>query len=188
MKHFFFFTIFFFALFVNAQESKIDHTLNTYQKINRGMTVLSTWAASNMIIGATQIGSDQWYYHRANMLWNTVNLGLGIVGLYQSKSLKEITDTDDLIKRQRKFEKTFIINSGLDLVYMAGGLVLQNNSDQELAQTGSSLILQGGFLLLFDTLMYFTIRKERTNTLKSVPQFGLSLVEMKPGFSFSLSF
>ena len=150
------------------------------------MTVLTTWAASNMIIGATQIGSDQWHYHRANMLWNTVNLGLGLAGIYQSKRIKEIDDVNDLVKKQRKLEKTFIINSGLDLIYMAGGVVLHRNSNQELAQTGSSLILQGGFLLLFDTMMYFTIKKERKETVKSVPQLGLTMIDWKPGVRFCL--
>lgn len=188
MKYLIYCIMLFFTLSADAQVNKTNYALNTYQKLNMGMTVLSTWAASNIIIGATQIGSDHWYYHRTNMLWNTVNLGLGIVGLYQSSNLKRIKDVNELVKRQRKLERTFIINSGLDLLYMTGGMVLKGNRNQELAQTGSSLLLQGGFLLLFDTIMYFTIKKERSRTLSSVPKFNLSMVEAKPGVSFSILF
>ena len=50
------------------------------------------------------------------------------------------------------------MNSGLDLVYIGSGFYLyhrgNNNNSDKLRGYGSSLIMQGAFLLLFDATMY----------------------------------
>jgi hypothetical protein len=62
---------------------------------------------------------------------------------------------------QKKTQKIFLINSALDLGYMASGLLLRqqssiNTSKQAQFQGyGNSLLLQGGFLLLFDLSAYW---------------------------------
>ncbi|MCP4522532.1 MAG: hypothetical protein GY827_12700 [Cytophagales bacterium] len=172
-----------------AQNEDVQyHAIKTHQKVHTGMTVLSTWAVSNLAIGTTQINSSDWYYHRTNMMWNTVNLGLGLLGLYQSRDLKKVGSVKELIKRQKKLETAFIVNSILDIGYITTGAILTNNIDQEIKQTGSSLMLQGGFLLVFDAIMYATIRKERLRTSEKITQLGFSLTGSTPTFHIGFSF
>lgn len=181
IKYFILFILILTTMFSHSQNEEIQYNaIKTHQKVHTGMTVLSTWAVSNLVIGATQLNSSNQYYHRTNMLWNTVNLGLGLLGLHQAKDLKKINNVDELIKRQKKLERAFIFNSVLDVVYITTGTILSNNSDQEIKQTGSSLILQGGFLLLFDSMMYATIKKERSKLSTTSTQFGLSSIDSYP--------
>jgi hypothetical protein len=56
-------------------------------------------------------------------------------------------------------EKTFLINGGLDLIYITAGLYClekgNNTSNRDKYKGyGNSLLMQGGSLLLFDAIMY----------------------------------
>ncbi len=189
MKFFIYSLLTLITIYSSAQDREIEYdAIKTQQKVHTGMTVLSTWAMSNLVIGATQINSEHWYYHRTNMLWNTINLGLGILGLHQSKDFEKINDINELIKRQKKLEKVFLINSALDVVYITSGALMNNDNNQEIKQTGESLILQGGFLLLFDSIMYATIKKERSKISKKPTQFGLSLIGSTPSLCMTFHF
>jgi hypothetical protein len=66
----------------------------------------------------------------------------------------------------QNLERTLIFNSGLDIAYIATGLYLRERGKNELNLTrseqfqgfGKSLMLQGGFLLVFDALFYSSLR------------------------------
>jgi hypothetical protein len=104
-----------------------------------------------------------------NAFWNTVNLGLSIGGLLQERKLK-IKSLQDLNTRQKKLEKIFLINGGLDLVYMGvgTGLLLSKNESDIKKGYGQSLLLQGGFLMLFDGTMYFLHKNNRIKEIKNI--------------------
>jgi hypothetical protein len=62
---------------------------------------------------------------------------------------------------QSAIEKTFLINGGLDLVYLTAGLYCleksKNDSNADKYKGyGKSLFVQGGGLLLFDAIMYIS--------------------------------
>jgi hypothetical protein len=132
-----------------------------------GMEVLGSWAIANIGIGAagwaSSTGGSNKYFYQMDALWNTANLGaaiLGFTGAHKNKNM-QFTPAESL-REQQKIEKVFLINGGLDIVYIGTGLYLQHrgdsrNSDQ-LRGYGSSIILQGAFLLLFDGTMYSTQR------------------------------
>jgi len=127
------------------------------------MEVLGSWAIANIGVGAAgwanSAGGSNKYYYQMDVLWNTVNLGASIQGFTgaQKNKNKQYTPSESS-KEQQKIEKIFLINGGLDVVYIGTGLFLKHrgdikNSDQ-LQGYGSSIILQGVFLLLFDGTMY----------------------------------
>jgi hypothetical protein len=157
---------------LNAQEYwKIN--LNNQRSINKsGMYTLLCWSSTNIVAGtiaSTQTEGSAHYFHQMNALWNTVNLGLSISGLLQERKLK-IENLQDLSDRQQKLEKIFLINGGLDLVYMGvgTGLLLSKNETDTKQGYGQSLLLQGGFLMLFDGTMYFLHRNNRIKVNKNV--------------------
>lgn len=129
----------------------------------KGMLVLGSWSAANIIVGA--IGSNTsnrevHYFHQMNMIWSGANLLLAGLGYWGAT--KE--NTNDLtlsrvLLHQNKVEKTFLFNAGLDVAYVTTGLYLterskRNADPSKLKGYGNSVMLQGGFLLLFDGVIY----------------------------------
>jgi hypothetical protein len=129
---------------------------------NTGMQVLGTWAIANIAVGgigwANTNGKTK-YFHQMNAIWNVANLGAAILGYTSTINDKTKTYTpEESLKEQNKLEKIFLVNGGLDVIYIGAGVYLNhrgnmNNSDQSRGY-GSAVILQGAFLLLFDATMY----------------------------------
>jgi hypothetical protein len=151
---------------VALSQSEQDITLfdQQQQRINQnGMIVLGSWASTNIVTGLiarSQTTETARYFHEMNALWNTVNVTLAGVSLIQSRKEQPFGLTYSL-KRQRKLENIFLINSGLDLAYIGSGFYLRHAASdqtglksQRLEGYGNSLLLQGGFLLFFDGAMY----------------------------------
>ena len=128
------------------------------------MLVLGGWAVGTMItggVGLTQVPatSESGRFHQMNIAWNAVNLGIALPAYLRGrKRLRRPTDTDlaVAVDAQRRTEKVYLINFGLDLGYIGLGAWMREHArtdvkDPDLwAGSGSSLLVQGGFLLLFD--------------------------------------
>lgn len=130
-----------------------------------GMYTLGGWAVANIGTGLVlrgQFAGSTKYFHEMNAIWNVFNLGIagmGVLGTYRKHETWSLFDT---YKRQQQLEKTFMINGALDLTYITTGFLLveigQNNvkNHDRLDGYGKSLVLQGGFLLLFDSFMFLS--------------------------------
>jgi hypothetical protein len=139
-----------------------------------GMEVLGSWAIANLAIGTmaslNATGSTK-YFYQMDALWNIANLAAAIPGyINASKKTGKSLTAEETLKEQKKTETIFLVNGGLDLVYIAGGIYLNNrgnttNSDK-LRGYGTGVILQGAFLLLFDGTMY-TTEKSNGNKLRA---------------------
>lgn len=76
--------------------------------------------------------------------------------------------------------KKYLINGGLDLLYIGTGFALKNittskeKTKHQLTGYGNSLILQGGFLLVFDAVMYF-IQDTRINNFIETNNIDLTI-------------
>jgi len=150
-----------------AQDSLKSFNYSRNKVTTTGMEVLGSWAVVNIGVGAAgwanSAGGSNKYFYKMNVLWNTVNLGAAILGFTgaQKNKNRQLNPAESL-RAQQKIEQTFLINGGLDFVYIGAGFYLHHrgnniNSD-ELRGYGSSIILQGAFLLLFDGTMYSTQR------------------------------
>ena len=133
--------------------------------INRiGMYVLGAWAAGNIVVGSTAAfftRDTARYFHVMNAAWNVVNISIAAAGLIG------ISGTDpgslafqETVTEQYNAEKAFLFNAGLDIGYIGFGLFLTALSREgKLTHLkrgfGWSLVLQGGFLFVFDLVMYF---------------------------------
>jgi len=148
---------------VFSQDSLRNFNYSRDHITSAGMEVLGSWAIANIGVGAAgwanSAGGSNKYFYQMDVLWNTVNLGAAIFGLTGARKNKnqQLSPAESL-RAQQKIEQTFLINGGLDLVYIGAGFYLHHrgnsiNSDQ-LRGYGSSILLQGTFLLLFDGTMY----------------------------------
>ena len=141
-----------------------------------GMIVLGSWALGNMGTNAALLrnpsSAEQGHFYRMNIFWNVVNLALAVPGLRHSL----ITDSASLsmaetLSEYHQMGKVLIFNAGLDIAYITGGFLLK-----EMAKTrekkrdimtgyGRSLILQGGFLLAFDIVLFTVLQTKNSRLL-----------------------
>jgi hypothetical protein len=138
-----------------AERNSINHT---------AMLVLGSWAIGNIIIGtygtSTATGQVK-YFHQFNALWNTVNLGIaGFALLSMSGQDPSSMTALQVLNDHTSFQSFLLLNAGLDVAYVSFGLYLRERSKSSsnadrLHGYGNSLLLQGGFLLAFDLILYF---------------------------------
>lgn len=135
------------------------------EKQRVSMMVLGGWAASNIVLGgvlASQRTGEDRYFHLMNAGWNAVNLGLAAAGYYSAVNTDPgALDLYGSMQAHYNTQKIFLFNAGLDVGYMAGGLYLmeraKNTTDrpERLRGFGKSIVLQGGFLFVFDLAAYW---------------------------------
>lgn len=136
-----------------------------FNKINEGlMLTLGSYVVSNFAISGvgyyTADSETTQRFHEMNVMWNTVNLGLAVPGYLKAKRNNANFDWSEMQRKQRKTERIFLINSALDIGYMATGVYMRNDAvnrgdRQALFEGyGNSLLVQGGFLFVFDLAAY----------------------------------
>ncbi len=135
--------------------------------VENNMYVLGAWASANIIqgtISTSNTNGSEHYLHQMNAYWNTINLaiaGIGLLGIRKQYKQQHTLTTN--LRIQHKIEKMLLLNTGLDLAYIATGFYLKERGarlNNELNKGyGNSLLLQGGFLLIFDLIQYGQHRK-----------------------------
>lgn len=152
---------------------------------SHGMLVLGSWAVTNIIagsIGVTQSGGQTKYFHQMNAAWNGVNLAIAGFGYYGLQNQATDLGLGETISKFQNFENILLFNAGLDIGYMAIGATLWERGirkeSNRLVGYGKSMILQGGFLFTFDTVLYFLSRSKSNaliDTLNHIQFTGTSL-------------
>ncbi|MFD2933267.1 DUF6992 family protein [Spirosoma flavum] len=162
------------------------------QRIRHQKTIglaLGSFALANIAVGAVAAGQtsgETKYFHKMNVYWNLVNLGIAGAGLLSSGKRKTDSETlPDAVRQHENMKQVLLVNAGLDVAYVIGGAYLQEranshptNADQ-LRGYGKSIIAQGGFLLAFDLVNYFIFKKrgdKQERLLLSATSNGLGFV------------
>lgn len=147
-----------------------------------GMLVLSGWALGNIALGSYgyfRTGGKNKYFHQMNAAWNLVNLSIGAFAYYNylhadpsSFSLAES------MREAQSMENILLLNIGLDVGYIATGAFLWERGirkdNDRLLGYGPSLILQGGFLLVFDAILYGLNRTHNEKLFNLIDNVTLS--------------
>lgn len=163
-------------------ESLNTTRLNTQKNLMIGLT---SWSGVNLVgsgIGwATAPNDEMKYFHQMNVFWNSVNLGLAIPGWIAASKGETNLSLAETIEETTKTERIFLLNTGLDVGYMATGMWFRSeaksntNNPYLFKGYGNSLLIQGGFLFVFDLTAYFLIHKRtnpRINSLLSNVSFS----------------
>ena len=145
---------------------------------NNGMYVLGSWALVNIATGAygwvNGSGANK-YFNQMNLFWNVVNLsiaGFALINNYQTDYMA--MGPDELMERHLKIERLYLINAGIDILYIGTGAWLAHLSNSRekkrdlLKGYGNSIMLQGGFLFIFDTVMYFIQHSRSARFLEGI--------------------
>ena len=164
-KSFSFLFFLFFSVSVFSQDSSLIHK-RFFRNQQFAMSTLGVWSAGNLIVSPLlsnnifktgSFTSSEDYFHQMNFNWNIVNgaiAGLGYWSICRRK--KKSWNFSSLEKEKKKLKTSLAVNMGLDVVYIVSGILLNraghnstSNSELKIGY-GNSLILQGGFLLIFD--------------------------------------
>jgi hypothetical protein len=167
-----------------------EQQLSTQQT---GMVILGSWAVLNLVsspILAARTSGPTKYFHQMNGFWNTVNLGLAGFSLLSIARQNMDPTFNELLSEQLKLEKLLLFNAGLDIAYVAAGFYLRersknvvNNRDRFLG-FGNSLLLQGGFLFLFDVGFYLAVHQHYFDIIENTSNFSVSLAPAGFGLSY----
>lgn len=178
--------LFLFTLDTLAQQELGNFNQERLQINKVGMMVLGGWALANFgtngVLLSNPSSNEQGHFYRMNIFWNVVNLGLAIPGLRHSL----ITDPSTLnlaetVGEYHQMGKVLLMNAGLDVAYITGGFLMKEMAKSRegkrdiLRGYGRSLILQGGFLLAFDIILY-SVLQSKSNQLTDI----LSHVQLSP--------
>lgn len=155
----------------------------------RGLAVLGGWAAGNLLVSGIATGQttgSEHYFHQMNLGWGAVNLVLAGTGYLAARraSRRPADDRASNVRAQIRTENLYLFNAGLDVAYLTTGLYLLEKgrnpttagSPDRWRGYGQSLLLQGGFLLLFDGFQYATHHRHGRNLYPL-----LSRVRIGPG-------
>ncbi len=162
----------------NAQQISFKDTTAAYNKqridVNKtGMKVLGAWGVANMVdggVGYFTAKQDQWKdFHAMNAAWGLVNTGIAAIGLHGvRKEMAANLNSEQAYKRYLDNKKLYLLNIGFDVLYVGGGagLAVLGAKDKINGPLykgfGSSIAMQGIFLLLFDNVMFAA--QERNNS------------------------
>ncbi len=194
-RTFFIFLLLALPLFLMGQTQEESFCLQSSRITQSGMIVLGAWSLANISTGAvgwSRTSGQQKYFHQMNLFWNTVNLAIAGYGLY-TNSLTNCSTIGfaEVFAKHQQTERILLINSFLDLGYIGAGLAMRYlspkypNRMEMLKGYGNSLILQGGFLLVFDGILYGIMK----NASASLPDdLQLSMTGEFPGIQFIMTF
>ena len=187
-------------LLVNGLFAKEPDPFQQYEMqrldINRSaMLVLGSWAVGNMLVGTyghfNTTGQTR-EFHQFNFMWNVVNLGIAAFGYHQAANAEPMAlGYVDILKEYNTLQNILLLNVGLNVSYMATGLYLRERSKNSIKHSdrfrgyGNSLLLQGAFLFVFDTSLFF-IHRSHAN-LHLYPQLE-SLAAGGAGLGMTLRF
>lgn len=153
-----------FSTTANAQ--RIDSSSNPYAIVlqdgykpllhqRNANRVLGSWSVLSMGAGAYQLFSPNPLIKAMgmqNLIWGMVDGGIALYGSHQ------LSNTDwsskNLQQEREKFRKILLINTLLDVGYLALGFGLANAANAKWHGHGQGILIQGGFLLLFDGINY----------------------------------
>lgn len=116
----------------------------------------------------SSISPELKYFAQMNTIWGSVDFVTALLGYTgtQNNKNKKLTAAETLHEQER-IEKIFRINSYLDIGYLGAGLYLKLAGDSRnspmMKGYGEAVLLQGGFLLIFDQLM---LKSEKNHGVK----------------------
>jgi len=130
---------------------------------------LLAWAALSLLAGAVcwLAGDPFWRaFGLQAVVWGLVDALIGLLGQRGlGQKLAGAFDPDAAAHKARSLRRILALNAGLDLIYIAGGAALAltlGRADAFSSGTGWGIVLQGVFLLFFDSLHALGVPAEMT--------------------------
>lgn len=157
-----------------------------------GMSILGSWAIGNMAFSSLSLkgaSPEVKAFHQMNIGWNAVNLTISGFGYYAALHDPVDLSIVESIKAGEQMKHILLFNAGLDVGYILGGLYLIErakntpNRQDQLRGFGKGVVMNGAFLLVFDSIMVWLHHQHLNKEVYDV----INHVALSPG-RISLSF
>ena len=162
---------------------------NSNQVQKTGMIILGSWGTLNLLSGSYgfyHAEGELRYFHQMNAAWNLVNLGIAGFGFYGALNADLSLIGNEALVSLQQFDRILLINAGLDLLYIGAGAWMwkrgQTKGSDRLLGYGKSVVLQGGFLLLFDLGLYWIHHYKTSELLQITNSLSLGPTGIKLSF------
>jgi len=121
---------------------------------------LLLWSTLSLVAGAILLLAGDAFWRGFGLqavAWGAIDAGIALFGrrAAQKRQASAQPGAETTAREARNLRRFLWINTGLDVLYVAGGLFLVSTlgrSDPFAAGTGWGIVLQGGFLFVFDLL------------------------------------
>lgn len=144
-----------------------------------GMKALGAWGGVSLVsgvIGMATAKDEEWKaFHEMNAIWGAINGGIAVMGYAGSrKELAEKLSCSKLLLRYEGTKRLYLINAGLDVIYMGTGALLWQYGDHTTNNAamwrgfGKSLVVQGAFLFVFDNVMFASHQRRNSQWYRLV--------------------
>lgn len=156
----------------HAQVSSVDDwNRERLTKERMAMNVLLTWGSVNLaagVVGSISAEDNQITntFSAVTLSFGAVNTTLGLLGIRRTdKHIKSLPSLADGYSDLRKTRNILLVNAGLDVGYVVAGLLLQdrslgrNSNIDRRRGFGYGLIVQGGALLIFDSVTAWALSR-----------------------------
>lgn len=117
--------------------------------------ILATWGVGSVTLGAIQLFSPNPFvkaFGLQNLVWGGIDGSIAIFGHTQLQKLDWSSTT--ALEENLKFRRILLINALLDVLYLAIGYLLWRKANVKWRGHGAGIMLQGGFLFVFDWVNY----------------------------------
>lgn len=170
------------AIGQNISEGLLNYNMERIDLNKTGMLVLSGWALGNIAISSYGYFSSHGrtkYFHQMNAAWNVINISIGALAYHQYLNSDPSAFTlMQSLDEAGSIENILLLNIGLNVGYLATGAFLWERGlrkdNSRLQGYGPSLILQGGFLLVFDGILYGLNKSQNEKLFNLLDKVSLS--------------
>lgn len=156
----------------SARLATIEFRQHQRRRNRRALKVLVAWALTNIAVGALgrqNSGGKNRDFYEMNIAWNGVNLLIAMLAnrRWPPQGPDEIVEegAPAALQEARKTERLLMTTATMDAVTIAGGAMMWRRGAQDGSSTmvgyGQSLIVQGAFLLGFDSIWLVAGKRHR---------------------------
>ena len=143
------------------------------------MGVLFFWAIGNMLfstfslLGRPSPPEKRFAFHQMNLAWAFIN-SIIVVWSITHPPFEGLSPTTPAILNELQWLKNiFLLNAGLDILYLLIGFYLyQRKSGKKPLRAngfGQAIILQGGFLFIFDSILWMVFHQQELLLFEQMP-------------------
>lgn len=172
---------------IQAQsDTTLPYIVQKQFKLQRTSTqILAGWSVANLALSGIALGQangSNKYFHEMNLYWNVINVGIAGIGLLGLRKINGSPTVSSVVKEHYTLQKSLLLNTGLDIAYVTSGFWLLDKSKTEITQVrserfrgfGQAVVVQGGFLLVFDLTNYFIHRSDSPRLHRLLDQVSFS--------------
>ena len=195
MKKIFTILLILFCTHAFAQDSLKLFNAKRIKTTSTGMEILGGWGIVNLGAGAFgwngAAQGETRYFFQMNVIWGAANFGTALLSYaaLQKTRKKQFTAAETL-QEQKKVEKIFLINGAFDIGYLGVGTYLKLAGDSRnspiMKGYGESILMQGGFLLIFDGLMYHAEKRNGTKLTTFLEKHPITFDGKRVGMIFNM--